>query len=313
MNHKDLKQSLDLEVEDILNSDFDILIKSVDVVPDRNDADITFPNTDSMVQRVKMIETCVLYIDIRKSTEMNLYHKPKTLAKLYSSFVRSMARGSEFYGGKVRNIIGDRLMVVFNKENCYLNSIKTAILLNSIAQYTIDKKFVHNEFKCGIGIDYGKMLVTKAGIIKYGHENENYKSLVWLGRPANIASKLTDLANKTHSEKIIEVATTGNANGNWSWHKESILEFVKNLEKDVFTKRMNHKHPDFQSFIISEDEQYTPTILITESVYNGLIKDHPSNSMVINKQWNEVKFLKVAGYSGKIYGADLHWPDYKNG
>jgi hypothetical protein len=55
-----------------------------------------------------------------------------------------------------------------------------------------------------------------------------------------------------------------------------------------------------------------PTILITESVYNGLNKDHPSNSMIINKQWNEVIFLDIAGYSGKIYGADLYWPDYKN-
>jgi adenylate cyclase len=174
---------------------------------------------------------------------MNLCHKPRTLAKLYSSFIRSMARGSEYYGGKVRNIIGDRLMVVFDKENCYLNSIKTAILLNSIAQYTINKKFVHNDFKCGIGIDYGKMLVTKAGIIKYGHENENYKSLVWLGRPANIASKLTDLANKAHCESIIEIAT-----GNWSRHKESIMEFLKNLEKDHVSGKIKYKHPDYQSF-----------------------------------------------------------------
>jgi hypothetical protein len=57
---------------------------------------------------------------------------------------------------------------------------------------------------CGIGIDYGRMLVTKTGVRRHGNEQQNYRSLVWLGRPANIASKLTDLANKTtHYSRIV--------------------------------------------------------------------------------------------------------------
>jgi adenylate cyclase len=312
MNLKDLKISIDSELEDIFDSGFEILIKEVDVVPDRNDSEITYPNTDNMVQKVKLIETCVLYIDIRKSTEMNLYHRPKTLAKLYSAFVRSIARGSEFFGGKVRNIIGDRLMVVFNKENCYLNAINTAILLHSISNYSIDKKFKHNNFKCGIGIDFGKMLVTKAGIIKYNHENENYKSLVWLGRPANIASKLTDLANKVYTENIIQVATLHDDLSTWIWHNESISEFLSNLKTKYYPSRIEHVNPKFETFIESEITNISPSILISESVFNGLRKEHPNNSTIIKKQWDEISFLKIEGYSGKIYGSDLHWPTYKN-
>lgn len=40
------------------------------------------------------------------------------------------------------------------------------------------------------------MLVTKAGIRKRGRDQGSYRNFVWLGRPANVASKLTDTANK---------------------------------------------------------------------------------------------------------------------
>jgi class 3 adenylate cyclase len=48
-------------------------------------ADMATPST----QGTKLIDTCVLYIDIRRSTDLNLSHKPVTVAKLYSAFVRS--------------------------------------------------------------------------------------------------------------------------------------------------------------------------------------------------------------------------------
>ena len=70
----------------------------------------------------KTITTCVLYIDIRKSTELNLKHKPETLTKLYAAFMRSMIKAAQHYEGKVRNIIGDRIVENSNqKVNVILN------------------------------------------------------------------------------------------------------------------------------------------------------------------------------------------------
>ena len=40
------------------------------------------------------------------------------------------------------------------------------------------------------------MLATKTGLRRHGSAQQSYRSLVWLGRPANVASKLTDQANK---------------------------------------------------------------------------------------------------------------------
>ncbi|MBV5337928.1 MAG: adenylate/guanylate cyclase domain-containing protein, partial [Deltaproteobacteria bacterium] len=196
MSIETFRDELDSEVSSILDAAFKIEVTKTTAVPHHDDGYITFPNFDTKTQGCKVIETCVLYIDIRRSTELNLTHKPKTVAKLYSSFVRAMARCADRSYGHVRGIIGDRLMVIFDEEDCFENAIECATLMNSAAQYVINKHFKANEVHCGIGIDYGKMLVTKTGFRRNGSNQGSYKNLVWLGRPANVASKLTDIANK---------------------------------------------------------------------------------------------------------------------
>jgi class 3 adenylate cyclase len=88
-------------------------------------------------------------------------------------------KAAGYYNGKVRNVVGDRVMIVFDKASCFSSAYKTALLLNSVVSKLLNKNFTKNDIKTGIGIDYGKMLITKAGIIKSGFENTNYKSLVW--------------------------------------------------------------------------------------------------------------------------------------
>src|SRR5215208_4622598 len=157
MSLQNLQDNLAEEIQEILSSDFTVVITDTDLVPNVDDPDITYPNLVKKEQKCKLIETCVLYIDIRRSTDLSFSHRRSTLTKLYSSFVRTMARCGGYYGGKVRSIIGDRLMVIFDKEDCFTNAVDTAIIMNSVSKYLLDKNFSHDEIKCGIGIDYGKM------------------------------------------------------------------------------------------------------------------------------------------------------------
>lgn len=196
MSHKNLRDELIEEVSAILDSRFSISITETMTVPQQDDPAITFPNIDTMTQGAKMLRTCVLYIDMRKSTDISLAHKPQTLAKLYTSFVRAMTRTARYYGGHVRGIIGDRVMVLFDVNRCFANAVNCAIAMNTVAKHIINNQFKANEVRFGIGIDYGRMLVTKTGIRRHGSEQGSYRNLVWLGRPANVASKLTDAANK---------------------------------------------------------------------------------------------------------------------
>ncbi|MGE7811259.1 adenylate/guanylate cyclase domain-containing protein [Lysinibacillus capsici] len=322
----DLKVLLQADVETILSSDFEIEITDTTTVPSITDEDITFPNLDTKIQKAKRIETCILYIDIRKSTELNLSHQPITLTRLYSSFVRSMAKSSEYYGGKVRNIVGDCLMVVFDKENCFKNAVNTAILLNSVATKVLNKLFKNNEVTCGIGIDYGKMLVSKAGIRKNGDENIPYKSLVWLGRPANIASKLTDLANKTivkeisYQTPIVREGYKYPLTNVWGWYNTDLKTFLEeNLKRDLeirsgelgYKPVYRHTKDFFETFYLtsmktSESSTInTPSILITKEVYEGFEKDNPEDDSIINDRWKKQSDELLKGY--EVYGSSLYF------
>jgi class 3 adenylate cyclase len=99
MSLKDLRDEIVDEVGTILASDFTVEVTATKTVPHSNDPAITFPNLDGKTQKTKLIDTCVLYIDIRRSTELNLTHKPKTVSKLYSAFVRAMTRCARHHDG----------------------------------------------------------------------------------------------------------------------------------------------------------------------------------------------------------------------
>lgn len=311
MSIKNLLNNIDEEIQIIHSSDFKIEITETKYVPNFDDSNLTYENFDTKKKKVKTIETCVLFIDIRKSTSLNLKHYPQTMAKLYSSFIRSMIKAAEYYDGKIRNIIGDRIMVVFNSDNCFTNAVNTAILMNTISQKIINERFKNNSFTCGIGIDYGKMMVTKCGTIKQGHENANYKSLVWLGKPANIASKLTDEANKNSTSYTKEMVYVGFHYRNidkWHWQEQTINEFKENINFSYITPNMRHKNENFSSFFgtTKTESNYdsTPPILMTENVYTGYKKENPNADSIKNNWWRK-KNRKISDYTGIIYGGDV--------
>ncbi|CAA6827759.1 MAG: Unknown protein [uncultured Sulfurovum sp.] len=311
MSIKNILDTLDEEVSIIHSSDFDINIKNTTYISNNDDSSLTFENFDKKYKKVKIIETCVLYIDIRSSTKLNLKHYPETMAKLYSSFIRSMLKGAEHFNGKVKNIVGDRVMVVFDSENCYTEAVNTAILMNTISQNIINKRFKNNVFTCGIGIDFGKMMITKCGTIKYGSENSSYKSLVWLGRPANIASKLTDSANKPSTNTTTHGVNVGIHYKNideWVWQFNTPEELKNNIVFSYTSPNMRHKDDNFSSFVATTKNtpnyDSTPPILMTEKVYKGFKADNPLADSIKNNSWKK-KTRKIKNYTGAVYGGDV--------
>ncbi len=199
---KEFMQSLVDAVKEIF--DHNIETTKASAVPSRDDAGLTFGK--NQVKRGKLIETCVLFIDIRNSTliSRNFKKDKAKLGKLYSAFIHSMVIIADKYG-YVRNIIGDRVMVVFEPNGCFTNAVECAATMYTTAT-AILKKFAGIEsFKVGIGIVYGVMLVLKSGIAKQHEEQSEYKNLVWVGDAANIVSKLTDFANKDFNSPLFTI------------------------------------------------------------------------------------------------------------
>lgn len=303
---------------DMRNTMDDVRIKSFTYntsskVPSLSDCDLTYESGDA--KKGKCIETCVLFVDIRNSVELTREHDTETMGRIYTAFTKGVLNAAREHNGYVRNIIGDRVMVVFPVSNCFVNAVNCAITINHISQM-INEVFRNVNFHCGIGVDYGEMRVIKVGIERKGEENAENKGLVWVGKPANLASRLTDFAGKTVEDEFYNV--TGDfyyydplgimsllckpRNG---WFKESRKLTAEQLAHELYYSSGNglniHIHNISSFERISEKYEYKP-ILISDKVYREYIEQNPQESKYWKQETREIKDITY-----KVWGADLHW------
>lgn len=311
-------QNVNNDVKDIINTDFEFNLTDTTLVPNDDDPGLTFEN--GQAKKGKKLKTCVLFIDIRNSTVLSTTHKPQTMGKLYTAFTKAMIYAAEEHNGVVRNIIGDRVMIVFPEKNCFTNAVNCAISMNTIASKIINYHFKLNEFKCGIGIAYGEMLVLKTGVPKQGKERAPYKNLVWVGQPANVASKLTDTANKENVKLEIEIVYTPKN----SFFNAYERDFLRTPNKTVLCSidefastisfsggKMYYKNQTIVSFSKVEKKHKFPAILITESAFEGYKTANPKDDSVL-KGWWEKQNATVKGCTENVYGSGLIWSAMEN-
>ncbi len=300
---KDVLLEVNDETKVINSTNFNIDVTRAVSLPSVDDSDITFENFDNMTKRAKVVATCVLYVDIRKSTQLNFEHNAETLSKLYSSFIRGTIKCAIHFGGKVRNIIGDRVMILFDPKDCFANAVNTAILLNTFSNYILNRHFKNDSIQCGIGIDYGPMLATKTGTIKRGTENSEYKSLVWLGQPANVASKLADIANKQFFRSKVRLEHYNPYTYQWHSTQQELEEFVDSLELTYsYPIIARFKEPYWnvlRFFKTLVYNSYSP-ILMTKAVYDGFSNSCHQEESVRGKWWKPRK-VNAGGYNGIVY------------
>lgn len=307
MAFKDFISEVNEETKLILSNDFKLNIVDANVLPGVDDQGITYENFDNKTKGVKTISTCVLHIDLRQSTKLNLEESPAVLAKLYSCFIRGVIKCAEYYGGKVRNIAGDRVMVLFECSKCFENAVSAAILLHTFSSYILNKHFKNSSIACGIGIDYGKMLATKVGTIKQGTENPTSKSIVWLGYPANIASKLADIANKDFSRPIINIGKKYPWKAEWDWSEKEIDEFFDGLEmKYSYSIVAQFKEPYILSFFKGMKQTSYSAILMTKRVFDGFKKESPADDSIVKGFWKP-RMISISGYNGLIYCGSVYF------
>lgn len=287
-------------------------------VPGLDDTNLTYGNGEE--KKGIEINTCVLFVDIRNSVQLTKEKQVRTMGKVYSVFTHCVLLAAQNEGGYVRNIIGDRVMVVFPQENCFTNAVYCAITINHIASM-INKKFENFEFKCGIGIDYGKLSVMKVGIQKKGAENDDNKGLVWVGYPANFASRLTDCANKEFTDIYYKV------DGEFfEYHPCEIQNPLLGFRKtDYYRKTMMYTAEQLASAIsisqnelklslcrkinsiTKEEEKYKyQNILLSDKVYKEYAKAVPEANDIKNGWWKK-QSRKIRDIDFVVWGADLTW------
>jgi class 3 adenylate cyclase len=329
----ELLNQIETEVVDIFSKKIETSTTSI--VPSRDDAGLTFPISGD--KQGKLIETCILFVDIRNSTKLSrsLQKDKVKLGKIYSAFVHTMVTIADEFGF-VRNIVGDRVMVVFDPENCFSHAIDCAAAMYTAATKIIKKHCGLEDFSVGIGIDHGEMLILKTGIKRKHEERSEYKGLVWIGDTANTASKLTDFSNKAYSVPSFKVRyedfllnkkikrygqpefnplllmMNGFAqNPTPIYEYESVkMEQTANLSPEEFAKNVvvgadgwTYEGKKVTGFGIEKNDGTTPPVLMSGKVFNEFKKAAPKSPYLAYLSKKE--YPNAPSASQGIYGGSL--------
>lgn len=136
------------------------------------------------------IEGTVLYADLQESTALVDSYKGWFAAEVYKAFLATSCRIIRANGGSIAAFDGDRVMAVFVGDSKNSQAVKSALGINWAVL-----KAIHPAIKSAypdssyilrhcVGIDTSKLFVAKTGI-------RNANDLVWVGRAANYAAKLS--------------------------------------------------------------------------------------------------------------------------
>ena len=211
-----------------MRNDFDKMDEQLKKITSQKVEEISINNRIPTVADLKdnnqsnMIDATILFIDIRKSTELTDMSLPKTMVKIYRSFVRMAVDCVRKNNGVTRQFLGDRIMGIFYDEidvngNILSSSVDNAIncarALQTCIVFSLNKNLKLNVcgkmISCGIGIDTGKVLVSKVGMhgLESNDNRENEMDCVWVSKVTNYASKYSDISNGNEifiSEKVYE-------------------------------------------------------------------------------------------------------------
>lgn len=180
-------------IEDILNTS-DAKFEEVDSIPSRDK--LTYNNG-------YYVQCSSMFVDIRKSTELTSKYKRPTLARLYRTFISEVVavingniNCSEIF------IQGDCVWAVFNTP--YKSDIDSVFSTSAQVSSIIDtinckfKKKGIDPINIGIGIDYGRALMIKAG-----YSGSSINDIVWMGEVVNNAAKLARFGNREWNDREI--------------------------------------------------------------------------------------------------------------
>ena len=185
-----------------------------------NAGNANFSDSESIPQRSSLTYTngyyvniTALFIDIVGSSDMTDEHKRPTLAKMYRCFISECTAimNSQSICKEI-SINGDCVWGVF--ETPYQSDVNSvfgvAAQLNSVIEilnYKLRKKG-YSEISVGIGMDYGRALMVKAG-----YSGSGLNDVIWMGDVVNSACHMANKAGRDgHKPLIVSSCIQDNLN-----------------------------------------------------------------------------------------------------
>lgn len=137
----------------------------------------------------------VLYADLDGSTNMVDGYKWQFSAAVYKTYLRCAGQIIRSEEGSVTAYDGDRIMAVFTGGSKNTSAVKAALKINwavhNIIRPALKAQYASSQFTLNhvVGIDTSQLRAARIGI----HGDND---IVWIGRAANHAAKLTNLSEK---------------------------------------------------------------------------------------------------------------------
>lgn len=166
-------------------------------IPSRDD--LTFTNGFN-------VWCSALFVDIRKSKELNKKHTNPVLAKIYKTYISELVALVKSHS-EIREICieGDCVWGIFDTPKTY--HIDELFSIGAQISSLVDvlnikyKKRGYSELTVGIGISYGRTL-----LIKSGYKGSGINEVVWLGSLVSEAAELCGFGSKSYSDKEMMVS-----------------------------------------------------------------------------------------------------------
>jgi uridylate cyclase len=147
---------------------------------------------------IKLDAATVLYADMADSTKLVDNYPAHFAAELYKTYMVCAARIIKDRDGTITAYDGDRIMGVFVGESQHNDAAKAALKINwavsKIINPTVKKQYGDGAYQMRhvIGIDTSPLFACRIGV-----RNDN--DIVWVGRAANYAAKLSALNEEGYS------------------------------------------------------------------------------------------------------------------
>ena len=139
------------------------------------------------------LDGTVLYADLDDSTNLVDGYQPAFAAKIYKAYLSCAAKIIRSEGGVITSYDGDRIMAVYIGESKNTSAANSALKINytvtKIINPILKECYPNTDYlvKQVVGIDTSNLFVARTGI-------RGSNDLVWVGRAANYAAKLSSLS-----------------------------------------------------------------------------------------------------------------------
>lgn len=167
------------------------------------------PSRDSLTFTNGYYTYCTaVFVDIRNSSGLPDQHTKPVLAKIYRSYISEIvALMNGLTSCREVNIEGDSVWGVFNTpkkpniDEVFSLAARISSLIDVLNHKLSKKNF--SSIEVGIGIEYGRALMIKAGF-----RGSTINEVVWMGDVVNKASKLCGFGNKLSTDKEVMLSST---------------------------------------------------------------------------------------------------------